>query len=155
MKKLFALLIAMLLPCIAIADAFDRELSETVYNELAESYYHLPTLPEPEPTDNGYVYKGEDFAIAVRLVGDELYSVLLLYNVPLSNDLSLKMRDMSSCVLGAFTNQNIDRFYDAFSTYVLYGERFYSDNENGFAVQLQKADNGGQLFFYMSTEVKP
>jgi hypothetical protein len=154
MKKLFALLIAMLLPCIALADAFDRELSETIYNELAD-YYHLQTLPEPEPTDNGYVYRGEDFAIAVRLVGDELYSVLLLYNVPLSNDLSLKMRDMSSCVLGAFTNQDIDRFYDAFSTYILCGERFYSDHENNFAVQLQKADNGGQLFLYMSTEVKP
>ena len=152
MKKLFALLIAMLLPCVALADPFDREVAEIAFNDLAENYYHFPTLPEPEIKEDGYIYRADGYTISVQLAGDDLRSILLIYNVPITKDMAFKMRDLSSCVLGIFADQSIERFYDAFSTYVLYGEKYYSDHEKGFAVQLQKAENGGQVFYYVSLD---
>ena len=147
MKKTLALLCILLLPCIALADPFNQELCELVYNDLAENFYHLPTLPTAETEDNFIIYYGEDFAIVLNIQDENLHNVYLLYTVPMLKDLDNKMLSLSMCAFGSFVGESVKWMPDAFSTYILKGESLYYTDDLSLVAQFKRADTGGQVFF--------
>lgn len=146
MKKTLALLCILLLPCIALADPFNQELCELVYNDLAENFYHLPTLPTAETKDDFIIYYGEDFAIVLKIKDETLQMVYLLYTVPVLKDLDNKMLFLSMCAFSSFVGESVKWMPDAFSTYLLTGEKLYIDSGDGFIANFKQAETGGQVF---------